>query len=108
MASLVNLHEAEVIGCAQTSSSIICSRQSVRLIFSFVEVLLVWPLHSQGPMLVSEPIANVVHISGIDQDANSTAQHVRKHCLKVMHPITLKGCINNIIAGAPPLGHTQL
>merc|ERR1712146_708173 len=61
--SLVYLHEAEAIRGAQTSCWLVLAAASVRLIFCGIKIRLVRPLKCQGPLLVSEPVADVIHIS---------------------------------------------
>lgn len=59
------------------------------------------PIHGQGPLLVAQPVADVVHISCIDQHLQTGTQQVRKFVLVVFHPVMLECQIHNSVAAAP-------
>jgi hypothetical protein len=56
---------------------------------SLVKGLLSWPLKSLGPGLVSEPIADEVSITSIDQNWD-LLKDTRDEAVERLHPITLK------------------
>ncbi len=54
-----------------------------------VEVLLSWPLKSLSPSLVTEPIADEISVTSIDQDWN-LLQNAWDNTVEWFHPVALE------------------
>lgn len=88
MSSSKDLEESEV--AARLNLSVLVSRLSLDILNGgLVEVLLSWPLKSFSPSLVSEPVADKVSITGVDQYWD-LLQDAWDNTVEWLHPITLE------------------
>mmetsp|Transcript_21440 Transcript_21440/g.47555 ORF Transcript_21440/g.47555 Transcript_21440/m.47555 type:complete len:342 (-) Transcript_21440:290-1315(-) len=78
------------------------------LILCSLVLFLVRPIHSEGPLLVPEEVANEIHIPSVYENLNPVFQHLRQNCLVVPHPVRLHGQVHHHIAAAPALADPQL
>ena len=68
MTSTKDLHEGEVTTTISELSILVAVIELQVLDSSGLECLLSWPLKSQGPSLVTKPVADEVSIAGIDEN----------------------------------------
>ena len=68
MTSTKDLHESEVTTCMSDLTILVSIIEFQILNLGIVESLLSWPLKCQGPGLVTEPIADIVCISCVDEN----------------------------------------
>mmetsp|Transcript_75147 Transcript_75147/g.232379 ORF Transcript_75147/g.232379 Transcript_75147/m.232379 type:complete len:317 (+) Transcript_75147:159-1109(+) len=106
--SLVDLEEGEAAGAADAAGGAVVAHHGVGLVRRGVEVGLVGPLERQGPLLVPQPVADVVHVPGVDEHADAVRQHVGQERVVVVHPVLLELGVHQHVAGGPALGDAQL
>lgn len=87
MASAVDLHEGEVARGLDPSVLLTIGLEGGE--FGALELLLAGPLKLVGPSLVSEPVANEVGITGVDEHGN-LLQNARHKKVERLHPITIE------------------
>lgn len=84
--ALTHLQKAESTGLAEQPSGI--SIDSVPgVVPRAVERCLSSPIQGQSPLLVADPVANVVDIAGVDEHAGVVGQEPRDLGLVVFHPV---------------------
>lgn len=90
MASLVDLHEAEVTSALDIAILLVSLVRSdlEALCLGLGEVLLARPLKSIGPSLVTEPVADKVGVTSIDENGN-LLQKLGHKLVIGLHPVTL-------------------
>lgn len=87
MASAVDLHKGEVTRGLDPSILLTISLEGGKL--SALELLLAGPLKLVGPGLVSEPVANEICITGVDEHGN-LLQNARDKQVERLHPVTVE------------------
>lgn len=87
MASAVDLHEGEVARGLDPSVLLTIGLEGGE--FGALEVLLAGPLELVGPSLVSEPVANEVGITSVDEHGN-LLQNAGDEEVERLHPITVE------------------
>mmetsp|Transcript_16576 Transcript_16576/g.36638 ORF Transcript_16576/g.36638 Transcript_16576/m.36638 type:complete len:388 (+) Transcript_16576:166-1329(+) len=108
MPGLIDLHEVQTIGRSKFSHR--SAIQLPVLIAGTLEVRSMGPVQLHGPGLVPQPVADVVHVTRIDQHVNAVGQQIWQELLVLDKPIPCshKGKVHSIVAGAPFLVHAQL
>mmetsp|Transcript_78413 Transcript_78413/g.123580 ORF Transcript_78413/g.123580 Transcript_78413/m.123580 type:complete len:308 (-) Transcript_78413:492-1415(-) len=108
MPCLIDLHEVQTIGRSKLSDR--AAIQLPVLITGSLEVRGMGPVQLHGPGLVPQPIADVVHVTRIDQHVNAVRQQIWQELLVLDKPIPCsdEGKVHGIVAGAPFLVHAQL
>lgn len=87
MASLVDTHEGEVAAALHLAILLVIKGQALQV--SAREVLVARPLQSISPSLVSEPVADVIGITGVDKDGN-LLDEIRDETVEGLGPVTLE------------------
>jgi hypothetical protein len=77
------------VATALESTSLVTALELEVLGLGGVEILLSRPFESFGPSLVSEPVANVISITSIDQDWN-LLKNAWDQSVEGLHPVTLE------------------
>ncbi len=88
MSSLKDLKEREVTAALNLAILVTVIELDVLNLGRF-KALLSWPLKSLSPSLVTEPIANEISVTGIDQDWN-LLQNAWDNAVKWLHPVALE------------------
>merc|ERR1712137_1369080 len=68
------------------------------------------PIPTSWPSLVATPIAQVIHLAGVDQSLDAILEQWRNHLLEIDHVVT-RGCeaqLHCTAAGAPIAADTKL
>jgi hypothetical protein len=84
---LIDLHEGKVSRSFELSSLLIVDHKALNL--GLVEGLLSGPLESFSPGTVSEPVANVISVTGIDQDRDLLEEFDDKF-VEWQHPVSIE------------------
>merc|ERR1719313_884440 len=105
MSRLEDLHEMEAIGSSK--ATLLRTIHGVWLVFGRVKIILVGPVHCQGPLLVPEPVADVINISCVNENIDAGCQHVWNLGLVILHPICLESHVDDPVAAPPFLADTN-
>lgn len=89
MTGLVHLHEGEVARGLDLAVLLLGASKLQVLDRGLVEVLLAGPLKSLSPGLVTEPVADVVGITGIDENGD-LLEEVGDEAMEWLHPVALE------------------
>lgn len=87
MTSTVDLHEGKVT--AGLDLTVLLAGVLEGLEVGMAEVLLARPLELVGPSLVSEPVADEVSVTGVDENGN-LVQNVGDELVVGLHPVTVE------------------
>jgi hypothetical protein len=88
VACAIDSHKGEVTA-ALDLARLLTAIKLQRLTLSLVEVFLTWPFEGLGPGLVTEPVADEVSITGVDQDWD-LLENAWDNTVEWLHPVTLE------------------
>lgn len=100
--SIVNLQECKAFSMTAFASSIgwVVGSQP-RSIRRCIELGVAWPVERQSPSFVSDPVANEVHITSVDQHASAVGQQIWDLGLEVLHPIVTEHSVHSEVTRGP-------